>query len=105
MGSVSNDNDLINMYIFIYVSLIDCRGRRPLHEAAVRGDPTIVHLLITHGADPNATDAAGETPLMVACRHNRLTVVHHLLRYGSQVDAIDLAHRSLLHHATFGNSV
>ena len=46
-------------------SLIDERyaGRTLLHEAAARGAPTIVNLLLKLGADPNAPDGGKHTPL------------------------------------------
>jgi len=40
----------------------------PLHDVARRGCAASVALLLKHGADPNALDAAGNTPLHALCR-------------------------------------
>lgn len=42
-------------------SLAERRGRTALHYAARRGDLSIVELLLSNGADPNAKDARGKS--------------------------------------------
>jgi ankyrin repeat protein len=35
----------------------------PLHGACIHGDPTLIHLLVENGAEPDAKDGDGITPL------------------------------------------
>ena len=44
----------------------DKQGRTALHHAAVRGDPSIVEMLVAAGADPASTSKANKTPADLA---------------------------------------
>lgn len=55
----------------------------PLHTAASMHGPEIVQILLTAGADPNATNVVGNTPLHVAARANRHENVTLLLDAGA----------------------
>jgi len=48
-------------------------GKTPLHTACMNGCPEVVHLLLSHGAYPNARDRDGGTPLYYACEKNDAT--------------------------------
>ncbi len=50
-------------------------GATPLHWAAVKGNPQMVTLLLSYGADRTAKNRAGETPLQVAERANKAEIV------------------------------
>jgi ankyrin repeat protein len=61
--------------------------RTPLHHAAARNRAGIVRLLLTLGADPNATDAAGATALTTASQWNAdAAIVDDLLAAGAWLD-------------------
>jgi ankyrin repeat protein len=61
--------------------------RTPLHHAAAKNRAGIVRLLLTLGADPNATDAAGATALTTASQENAdATLVADLLAAGASLD-------------------
>jgi ankyrin repeat protein len=61
--------------------------RTPLHHAAARNRARIVRLLLTLGADPNATDATGATALTTASQENAdAAVVDDLLSAGTRLD-------------------
>jgi uncharacterized protein len=45
-------------------------GTCVLHEAAFKGDPELIRLLLRWKADPNAVNAEGETPLAIATKHH-----------------------------------
>lgn len=54
------------------VTETDSKGRTPLLRAVEQRRLDLVQLLLAHGADPYAPDAAGETPLSIA-RQRQLT--------------------------------
>jgi ankyrin repeat protein len=69
-----------------------------LSLAAIRGDATIVRMLLAKGADANAKDAAGSTPLFWAVRsdYDSHDVVDVLLKAGADPNAKDLAGENAL---------
>ena len=48
---------------------------RPLHEAAEYGDPELVRLLLSYGADPLLATYAGQTPLALASENDAYRVL------------------------------
>ncbi len=57
----------------------------PLHYAAALPDPRIARMLIEHGANVNAKDAASTTPLMAAASGSHVTTMRLLLEHGADV--------------------
>lgn len=47
------------------VNVADQHGNTPLHRAASKGNTTLVKLLLSYHANPNARDGTGSTPLLV----------------------------------------
>jgi len=47
------------------VNVADKHGSTPLHRAASKGNTTLVKLLLSYHANPNARDCTGYTPLLV----------------------------------------
>ena len=61
-------------------------GATPLHLAVQRREIDIAKLMLSAGADVNATDCKGWTPLMSAAIRNRLDCVELLLEHGAATD-------------------
>ena len=61
------------------------RGIRPLHEAVFGdwGSPTSVRVLLSRGADINATNENGQTALIVAAQHGEVECLRLLLEAGA----------------------
>ncbi|KAG9391473.1 Ankyrin repeats (3 copies) [Carpediemonas membranifera] len=75
-----------------------------LGAAAFEGHDAIVHALLQHGADVNATSAEEWTALHWAAKANRVTCVHLLLQAGCEVDAHDkLGFTATFHAAIEGH--
>lgn len=68
-------------------------GWTPLMLAVLRGSPTIVKLLLEHGADPNLATQSEENPsrtaLAVAISNGRFEVVKALVAYKANIDQRD----------------
>ena len=58
------------------------RGETPLHRAAAYGSAEIIELLLQHGADREARDAAGDSPLSWASVHLRPGRILQMLTFG-----------------------
>jgi uncharacterized protein len=74
------------------VDMRDADGRTPLMHAILADDaePSIVRLLIAHGADVNVADKAEYwTALHFAARDHNTEIVRQLLQAGAIVDPID----------------
>ena len=77
-------------------------GWTPLHVAALNSThPTIVSLLLDHGADANAKSDSGWTPLHGATRP---AIARLLIEHGADVRATNVSGRTVLHHAININS-
>ena len=68
-----------------------------LHEAAMKGNPNIVALLLERGAKVNAVDRQRQTPLHLATDQNHLLVIERLLVGGSNVNLLDRRRQGALH--------
>ena len=72
-------------------------GRTALIEAAQRGHPKLVRLLLQAGAEPSIRDDVHETALLKAAANGHLEVVH-LLAPSASEDERDLARAFLKAH-------
>jgi quinoprotein dehydrogenase-associated probable ABC transporter substrate-binding protein len=66
----------------------DLQGETPLHHALIERSPTMVALLIAHGADVNGRDRDGWTPLMHAAYGDDAADVKVLAAHGADPNAI-----------------
>lgn len=71
------------------VTRVDGRGYTLLHWAAMTGATPVVHILLSHQADPNAKDQEGQTPLHMAAVHQQKGVAQLLLTHGADPSAAD----------------
>lgn len=71
-------------------------GARPLHVAASQGFPEMVEMLLSNGADPNATDIHSITPLRTAVHSGNLSVAKILISRGARTDIVATDNVSLL---------
>ncbi|WVQ75263.1 hypothetical protein IAR50_004876 [Cryptococcus sp. DSM 104548] len=77
-AAISGSSGVVQLCLTRNPSLLekpDAYGRRPLHCAAMHGHATLLSLLLTHHADPSATDMDGYTPLMHAIQQGHLPSV------------------------------
>jgi methionyl-tRNA formyltransferase len=86
------------------------QGWSPLMIAAYTGNLAIAEILITSGADVNATNKKGTSVLMyaksIAARSNSIELVKYLLWSGANANAIDIFNISVLDYArTEGNKM
>uniref|UniRef100_A0A8C9T0X1 Ankyrin repeat domain 27 n=1 Tax=Scleropages formosus TaxID=113540 RepID=A0A8C9T0X1_SCLFO len=77
----------------------DDRGYTPLHVAAVCGQPLLIDLLISKGAQINATDYHGLTPLHLSCQKGFQDVTLLLLHHKADRDVQDSNGNTPLHFA------
>jgi len=54
-----------------------------LHSAVDRKDQTMVEILLSHGANPNATEFLGGTPLHTAAMGGMVSIARTLVRHGA----------------------
>lgn len=80
-------------------------GLTLLHKLCLRGDESLILLLVDHGGDPNAGSDAGETPLHYACRKGRLPAVVALLSRGAELKAVDSTGHTCMHYAAQGGAI
>jgi ankyrin repeat protein len=69
-------------------------GMSPLMQAAAHGDPQMVSLMLSAGADVNATsDGAGRTALMIVCFKGDTDIARQLIERGASWDIRDRSDR------------
>ena len=62
----------------------NAQQNQPLHAALALGkNPSTIELLVSHGADVNATQAGGFTPIFSAAAANRIDLVEMLMEHGA----------------------
>lgn len=80
------------------VNGIDWQGRSVLIKAARRKvDPSVVSILLTHGADEEVKDNNGMTALISAALFNQTTTASLLLDYRATIEVQDMwGHTTLM---------
>ncbi|XP_051788186.1 ankyrin repeat domain-containing protein 27 [Erpetoichthys calabaricus] len=82
----------------------DNKGYTPLHIASVYGQSSLVDLLVSKGADINATDYHALTPLHLSCQKGYQSVTLLLLHYNADTNMQDNNGNTPLHLAcTYGH--
>uniref|UniRef100_A0A4W3KIG6 Uncharacterized protein n=1 Tax=Callorhinchus milii TaxID=7868 RepID=A0A4W3KIG6_CALMI len=71
-----------------------------LHLAVMSDSPSLVHLLLEKGMDPNITGAGEQTPLHLAARHDRYKMVDVLIGAGSKPNSAAVLGATPLHVAS-----
>ncbi len=62
----------------------NAQQNQPLHAALALGkNPSTIELLVSHGADVNATQAGGFTPIFSAAAANRIDLAEMLMEHGA----------------------
>jgi cytohesin len=81
-------------------------GPKPwsLEYSAMRGQTDVTKMLLTLGADPNATGTGGTTPLADAALKGDLNGVRALLAHGARPNAISQAGTQPIHDAALGDN-
>ncbi|MHA2142869.1 MAG: ankyrin repeat domain-containing protein [Candidatus Thorarchaeota archaeon] len=69
------------------VEVIDGRGMKAIHWAALRGHKDIVGLLLENGADANGKNSADWTPIMHASMEGHIEIVKMLLDKSADINA------------------
>lgn len=70
------------------VGALDLQGETPLQHALIQRSPSMVELLIAHGADVNQRDRDGWTPLMTAAYCDDAADVKVLVAHGGDPNAM-----------------
>ncbi len=95
-------NEAVNERI---IEGFDFNDYMPLHKAVEAGDKAVVELLISLGADVNATSKNGCSPLHDAAIGGHMDIAQLLIAHGANVDARSANGCTPLHDATFkGNA-
>lgn len=70
-----------------------------LHNAVARGHEKVVDVLLSKGANIEATNSEGQTPIFIAVQHNFAHLVNLLVDRGADLQAEDNAGNTPLHLA------
>jgi len=105
----TGDKEKVELYISkgAYVNHYTTHGYTPLHAAAYLGNTEIAELLISHGADVNATtitryeeetlqfgDGTDQTPLHIAAEEGYYEMVKLLISHGAGADIRDTGNQT-----------
>jgi hypothetical protein len=83
------------------VDVQDMFDDAPLHYAAPHNKADVCRVLLTRGANPDATNSDGETPLMkIAISGEALDAATVLLEAGADLELMDVRHNTALDLAT-----
>jgi ankyrin repeat protein len=91
--------DLNDVQHVIEKSEIDARsvnGSTPLILASIKGHSEVMELLLSHGANMEATTHANNTPLILACMHGHKEAVRILLNQGASTQPKNLDRETAL---------
>jgi ankyrin repeat protein len=78
----------------------DTYGQQPIQQAALFATPSVLALLVAHGADVNAADTLSkETPLLAAAKLGKDANVQWLLNHNANVRYKDESGETVLHKA------
>lgn len=77
-------------------------GMTALHEAVLRGQDSVITVLLAHGADADRANEMGATPLFYAAGDGRVGIVRQLLAVGASVKARQKNKWTPLHYASLG---
>ncbi|XP_048588083.1 transient receptor potential cation channel subfamily A member 1 isoform X2 [Nematostella vectensis] len=81
------------------ILLVDANGTTPLHKAAQTNNHSILHLLITKGANINARNNDNVTPLMMAASRGSKDCVRMLMENGADTTVKDVDGRTAVFNA------
>jgi trehalose utilization protein len=77
----------------------------PLHQAILRRQTAIAHLLLESGADPNRPDSSERTPLHLAVERGEAELIPVLIARGAVPNHLDRVGWTPLHHAAAKNDL
>jgi ankyrin repeat protein len=92
-GSARNTSSPVNPKVVIHENVT------LLHDAVQANRKEVAELLVTHGADVNATDSLGWTPLHYAARKGNKGIAEWLIAKGAAINAKDCRGRTPLQYA------
>lgn len=86
-----NDGSGATPLIFATLRYYNNDHRHRIWGHSYRDDesPSIILILLNHGADPNITDITGSTALHYACRHGNFLVMELLLKFNANVNFLN----------------
>lgn len=88
--AIYNNND----YRYGSVEVFNSMGMSPLMQAASLGDPEMVNLMLSAGADVNLTSkGVGRTALMIVCFKGDAKIARQLIERGANWDIRDRSDR------------
>ena len=102
-GAVSRVQQLLEQDASL-IFVRDADGSTPLHCATWKGHLAVVELLLSRGADINATnqnDHWGTTPLHAAAHANQRAIAEVLIAHGADIHATNLNGRTPLAETEF----
>lgn len=81
------------------ITIVDCKGRTPLHMAAGKNHAEIVEFLLENGAALDPKDDERRSPLFRAANYGAHSVVKLLMDHGADVTVRDIMLKSVVHAA------